>query len=240
MITVIPAIDIIDGACVRLQQGVYSSKKVYEKDPLEMAKRFEGVGIKYLHMVDLDGARAKRVVNLHVLEKVATETGLIIDFGGGVRSDADINAVFNAGAKAVTAGSVAVKNRALALGWLKRFGADKIILGADVKNEKIAVSGWEETSEIELLPFLEAMQAAGFKRTICTDVSKDGLLAGPAIELYSNIKKELPKIEIVASGGVANMQDIKKLQAAGIETVIVGKAIYEGRIGLKELEQFIC
>jgi len=240
MIRIIPAIDIIDGNCVRLTKGAFNTKKMYYKDPLTAAKMFEDAGITHLHMVDLDGARKREIVNHAVLEKIANGTSLKIDFGGGVQSDHDIEKAFNCGATQITAGSVTVKNEPLALSWIKKYGAEKIILGADVKDEHIAVSGWEETSSIELLPFLRKQFTNGFRSTICTDVSKDGALTGTANDLYVMIKKELPDLFVVASGGVSNIADVAKLNDLGIDAVIIGKAIYEGKIKLEELRPFLC
>ncbi len=239
MIRIIPAIDIIDGKCVRLSEGDFNTKKVYYNDPLDVAKMFEDNGVQFLHMVDLDGARQKRVINYKVLERVANATNLTIDFGGGVQSDEDINIAFECGAQAITAGSVMVKDEHLAFQWLDKYGADKIILGADVKDGAIAVSGWQEKSELELIPFLEKQTKQGFKSVICTDVSKDGLLKGPAFELYDEIKEAFPDLFLVASGGVSKMDDIEKLNEHAIDAVIVGKAIYEGNILLKDLEPFL-
>ena len=240
MIRIIPAIDIIDGNCVRLSEGNFDTKKIYYKDPLDVAKMFEDSGVKFLHMVDLDGARQKKIVNYKVLEKVAGSTSLTIDFGGGVQSDEDISIAFESGAQAITAGSIMIKNEKLALSWLDQFGPDKIILGADVKDGAIAISGWQEKSSLELLPFLEQQQKCGFKSTICTDVSKDGLLKGPAIDLYKEIKEKLPDLFLIASGGVSKMADIEQLNDLEIDAVIVGKAIYEGKVSLKDLEPFLC
>lgn len=239
MIRIIPAIDIIDGNCVRLSEGDFDTKKVYYKDPLDVAKMFEDNGVKFLHMVDLDGARRKKIINYKVLERVAGGTSLTIDFGGGVQSDQDINIAFNSGAYAITAGSIMIKNEELALKWLDQFGPEKIILGADVKDGAIAISGWQEKSNLELLPFLEKQQKRGFKSTICTDVSKDGLLTGPAFDLYKEIKEQLPDLFLIASGGVSKMADIEQLSEMQIDAVIVGKAIYEGKITLKDLEPFL-
>lgn len=234
----IPAIDIINGRCVRLTQGDYEQKKEYNSNPLEVAKAYEGAGIRRLHLVDLDGAKQKKIVNLAVLEKIASGTSLHIDFGGGAQSDADITAAFNAGAKQVTGGSIAVKKPALFQQWLQTYGSEKIILGADVKDGHIAVSGWQESSEKELLPFLENYQAKGVQYVICTDVSKDGLLQGPSTELYGQIIERFPQLKLIASGGVAGMADLHELKAIGCWGAIIGKAIYENRISLKELAEF--
>jgi phosphoribosylformimino-5-aminoimidazole carboxamide ribotide isomerase len=234
----IPAIDIINGKCVRLTQGDYNQKKEYNSHPLEVAKAYEGAGIRRLHLVDLDGARQKKIVNLAVLEQIASKTSLHIDFGGGVQSDTDIKAAFNAGAKQVTGGSIAVKNPQLFQQWLKIYGSEKLILGADVKDGKIAVSGWQESSERELFPFLVDYQAKGVQYIICTDVSKDGLLQGASTELYGQIIKKFPELKLIASGGVANVSDLHELKALGCWGAIIGKAIYENRISLDELARF--
>ena len=235
---IIPAIDLIDGKCVRLVEGDYQRKTVYSHDPLEMALRFEQAGIRRLHLVDLDGARAKEVVNLPVLKKIAQNTQLHIDFGGGVRSSEDLNRVLEAGAKQVTGGSVAVKEPELFESWLQEFGGEKIILGADVKNGKVAVSGWQEQSTWELVTFLDHYEKKGVREIICTDVSKDGKLQGPAVELYEKLTRRFPSMSIIASGGVSNYQDLKDLKKTGVKGAIVGKAYYEGRITLKELSEF--
>lgn len=234
----IPAIDIIDGKCVRLTQGDYSQKKEYNSHPLEVAKAYEGAGIQRLHLVDLDGAKQKKIVNLAVLEKIASGTSLHIDFGGGVQSDADIEAAFSAGARQVTGGSVAVKQAPLFSQWLSKYGSEKIILGADVKDGHIAVSGWEESSERELFSFLEDYHQKGVQYVICTDVSKDGLLQGPSTALYQQIIRQFPELKLIASGGVAGLNDLRELKAAGCWGAIIGKAIYEGRISLQELSKF--
>ncbi|WP_017731413.1 1-(5-phosphoribosyl)-5-[(5-phosphoribosylamino)methylideneamino]imidazole-4-carboxamide isomerase [Nafulsella turpanensis] len=235
---IIPAIDIIDGKCVRLTQGDYSRKKEYNSNPLEVAKAYEGAGIRRLHLVDLDGAKQKKIINLNVLERIASGTGLHIDFGGGVQSDRDIEAAFNAGASQVTGGSIAVKQPQLFQEWLKKYGSEKIILGADVKNGQIAVSGWEESSERELFNFLDDYQQKGVQYVICTDISKDGLLQGPSASLYQQIIKQFPDLELIASGGVAGMDDLHELKAIGCHGAIIGKAIYEGNISLQELAKF--
>jgi phosphoribosylformimino-5-aminoimidazole carboxamide ribotide isomerase len=239
MIQIIPAIDIIDGKCVRLTQGDYAQKIIYNEDPLEVAKGFEAIGITRLHLVDLDGAKSGKVINLSVLEKIAANTKLVIDFGGGIKSDADISSVYNAGAAIATIGSVAVKDPDKFYAWVKKNGADKILLGADVKNEKIAVSGWLEETAISVFDFIRENISVGINTIFCTDISKDGLLQGPAIELYKKIIAENPKINLIASGGVSNMKDIISLEKIGCKGVIIGKAIYEGRIRLNELEKFM-
>ncbi len=236
---IIPAIDIIDGKCVRLTQGDYEQKKIYNEDPLEVAKQFEDAGLQKLHLVDLDGAKAGQIVNHKVLEKIASKTHLHIDFGGGLKSDSDLKIAFECGAKQITGGTIAVKNRPVFLNWLSVHGADKIILGADVKNEKIAVHGWLETSDIWLKDFLrELITEGGVKYCICTDISKDGLLEGASNDLYASILSEFPELKLIASGGVSNMDDLYKLREIGCYGAIVGKAIYEKKVTLKELEKF--
>lgn len=234
----IPAIDIIDGKCVRLTQGDYAQKKIYNEHPLEVAKQFEGAGIQRLHLVDLDGAKAKHIVNHKVLERIATQTKLQIDFGGGLKSDDDLRIAFESGANQITGGTVAVKNPELFIDWISRFGSERIILGSDVKDRKIAVSGWQEQSELELLPFLEAFFQKGIRYTICTDISKDGLLQGTSLELYQEIRSELPELELIASGGVTTMDDIHRLKELGCFGAIVGKAIYEGHISVAQIEAY--
>ena len=236
---IIPAIDIIEGKAVRLTKGDYQQKKIYNEDPLEVAKMFEGAGIKRLHLVDLDGAKQKKIVDQKVLERIATNTGLRIDFGGGVQSNEDIELAFNSGAHQVTGGSIAVKNSDLFEAWLEKYGPERIILGADVLNGKIAISGWQEDSSWELDAFLSEYLAKGIKYVISTDVSKDGVLAGPAVDLYADMCIEFPRLEIIASGGVASMEDIYVLDELPLHGVIVGKAIYENRIRLDEIEKFV-
>ena len=235
---IIPAIDIIDGKCVRLTQGDYGQKKIYNEHPLEVARQFEDVGIKRLHLVDLDGAKAGAVKNWKVLESIAGKTGLVIDFGGGLKRMEDVKIVFEAGAALATVGSMAVKEEAEFLQWLTNFGADKFLLGADVKDEKIAVSGWLEKTDIWVYDFIEKYFQQGVKQIFCTDVSKDGRLEGPSTDLYRNIISKFPELYFIASGGVSSMKDLEDLQAAGCKATIVGKAIYEGRIQLKELTTF--
>ena len=234
---IIPAIDIIDGKCVRLSQGDYDQKTVYNEDPLEVAKEFEYHGIRYLHLVDLDGAKSSKVVNWKVLERIASKTNLHIDFGGGVKSDEDIRGVFNAGAKQVTAGSIAVKSPETVERWINEFGGERIILGADVRNRKIAINGWLEESELEISTFLERYMKMGIRTSICTDISKDGMLQGASTELYVDLLNQFPDLQLIASGGVTTLQEIIELQEKGLHGAIVGKAIYEGRITLKELEK---
>ena len=238
MIELIPAIDMIDGKCVRLTQGDYDTKKVYNEDPLEVAKMFEDHGIRRLHMVDLDGARQGRIINYRTLERVATRTSLIIDFGGGLKQDADLEIAFESGAQMVTGGSIAVKNPDVFASWITKFGPEKIILGADAKDKKIAISGWEETTDKELIPFIRDYYDKGITKAICTDISRDGMLQGPAIDLYKEIREQIPFLCLIASGGVSSIQDIEKLAEAGIPAVIFGKAIYEGKIQLKDLIRF--
>jgi phosphoribosylformimino-5-aminoimidazole carboxamide ribotide isomerase len=235
---IIPAIDLIDGKAVRLTQGDYRQKKEYNARPLEVAQQFEDAGLTRLHLVDLDGAKEKRVINWKVLELIASKTSLHVDFGGGVQSDEDLQIAFECGAKQITGGSIAVKDPDLMERWLSRYGSDKIILGADAKNEKIAVSGWEEATEVWIYDFLEKWVDKGIKYVISTDVAKDGLLEGPSFDLYRNMQDQFPKLEIIASGGVSNMSDIETLADMDVFGVIVGKAIYEGRVTLKELRQF--
>ncbi len=238
MIQIIPAIDMIDGKCVRLTQGDYGKKTIYNENPLEVALEFEDAGLKRLHLVDLDGAKAKKVINWKVLEKIASKTSLHIDFGGGVQSEDDINIVFESGAKQVTGGSVAVKQPALFEHWLEVFGGDRIILGADAKNEKVAVSGWEEGTQLWVYDFVEKYVEKGIKYAISTDVAKDGLLQGPSFDLYKNLQDKCPDLQIIASGGVSGIEDVEKLAEMNIYGVIIGKAIYEGRIKLAELTRF--
>lgn len=238
MIQIIPAIDLIEGKCVRLTQGDYGQKKIYNENPLEVALQFEDAGLKRLHLVDLDGAKAKKVVNWKVLEKIASKTSLHVDFGGGVQSDDDLKIAFESGAKQVTGGSIAVKQPDLFEHWLKTYGGDKIILGADAKNEKIAVSGWEEGTSIWVYDFVEEYVEKGVKYTISTDVAKDGLLQGPSFDLYKNLQEKCPDLNIIASGGIAGIEDVEKLAEMNIYGVIIGKAIYENRISLADLQRF--
>lgn len=236
---IIPAIDIIEGKCVRLSQGDYNSKKVYNENPLEVAKRFEDHGIEYLHLVDLDGAKSKHIVNHRVLEKIAAKTSLKIDFGGGLKSDEDLRIAFECGADQITGGSIAVKEPETFLSWLEKFGSEKIILGADAKNGKVAVSGWTQESTEALLPFIKGYFEKGVKYVICTDISKDGMLEGPSTDLYKEILQENNDLKLIASGGVSKYDDLPTLQEIGCEGVIIGKAIYENKISLKQLEEFI-
>ncbi len=238
MIELIPAIDIIEGRCVRLTQGDYAQKKEYG-DPLEMAKQFEAHGITQLHLVDLDGAREQRVVNFRILEQISSQTSLVIDAGGGLRSDEDLRIVFESGASMVTGGSIAVKDRELFLGWLKLYGAERIILGADFRAGKVAVSGWNEATALDLKEFIAAYRSEGIQKVICTDIDKDGMLEGPSLETYKGLKAEDSALHLVASGGISKMEDIELLDEAGIDGVIIGKAIYEGKIPLLTLESYI-
>lgn len=235
---IIPAIDIIDGKCVRLTKGDYNQKTEYNNNPLEVAKEFEASGIKRLHLVDLDGAKAKKVVNLAVLESIAQNTNLTIDFGGGVQSTEDLNAVFQAGASQITGGSIAVKNEALFTEWIEEFGGQKIILGADVINEHIAIHGWQESSERHIFDFLDHYLAKGLEYVICTDVSKDGALQGTSNQLYQDIMDKFPTIKLIASGGVSKIEDLQTLEEMKVYGAIVGKAIYEKRINLTDLKEF--
>ncbi|MEN1783980.1 MAG: 1-(5-phosphoribosyl)-5-[(5-phosphoribosylamino)methylideneamino] imidazole-4-carboxamide isomerase [Bacteroidota bacterium] len=253
---IIPAIDIIEGKCVRLTKGDYATQKVYNENPLEVAKQFEAHGIQYLHLVDLDGARSQHIVNYKILEQIATHTQLKIDFGGGLKSDEDLHIAFESGASQITGGSIAVKDKDTFLGWLKKYGDTKIILGADAKDEKIAISGWQEASEMALVPFVKSFQKKGVAYVICTDISKDGMLQGPAFDLYAQLLKatQVTRTEIrsngvmditengihlIASGGISAFEELPKLAEIGCEGVIIGKAIYEQRITLKQLEQYI-
>jgi phosphoribosylformimino-5-aminoimidazole carboxamide ribotide isomerase len=232
---IIPAIDIIDGKCVRLTQGDYAQKKVYNEHPLEVAMAFEDAGLRRLHLVDLDGARAGAVKNWKVLEVLASRTGLVIDFGGGIKTAADVEIVFNSGSALATVGSIAVKDGELFVSWLQEYGAERFLLGADVKNEKIAVGGWLETTDRWIYDFIREYLDKGVQQIFCTDVSKDGLLQGPALDLYRNIVGKFPELHFIASGGVSGIDDIHRLAEAGCKGVIIGKAIYEGRIKLSEL-----
>ena len=233
-IELIPAIDIINGQCVRLTKGDYDQKTIYG-EPLDMALEFERIGFQRLHVVDLDGAKSKHIVNETVLRSLATETHLIIDFGGGIKTDEDIEKAFANGAKMVTVGSIAVTQPELFMGWLEKYGAERMILGADVRNGKISINGWKEDSEEDLLPFLKKYVEAGVRNVLCTEISKDGTLAGPAIELYQRVMDAYPELHLIASGGVSSIDDIKALNQADIPAVVFGKAIYEGKINLKEL-----
>ena len=234
MIELIPAIDIIEGQCVRLTKGDYDQKTVYG-NPLEMAQEFERIGFRRLHMVDLDGAKSKHIVNDEVLNRITKATNLIVDFGGGIKTDEDIRKAFDNGASMVTVGSIAVTYPKLFLSWVEQYGAERLILGADVRNGKISINGWKEDSTEDLLPFLRRYIDAGVRNVLCTEISKDGTLQGPAIELYQRVMKEYPELHLIASGGVSSIEDINSLDAAGIPAVVFGKAIYEGKINLQEL-----
>ena len=236
---IIPAIDIIDGKCVRLTQGDYAQKTIYNENPLEVALEFESIGITRLHLVDLDGAKFGKVVNYKVLEKIASKTKLSIDFGGGIKTDDDIETVYNYGADLATVGSIAVKNKELFFSWVKKYGAEKLFLGADVKNEKIAVGGWLETTNVSIYDFIEENLTEGIKYVFCTDISKDGLLQGPSIDLYKNMLSKFPSLNLTASGGVSKLDDLVELKNIGCSSAIVGKAIYEGRITMNELKTFL-
>jgi len=235
---IIPAIDIIDGKCVRLTEGDYTQKKIYNEHPLEVAKEFEGAGMRRLHLVDLDGAKAGTVKNWKVLETIAGKTKLVIDFGGGIKKEEDVKIVFNSGAALATVGSLAVKNELEFVKWLFQFGSDKFLLGADVKEEKIAIAGWLETTDIWIYDFVQKYIEHGVKQLFCTDVSKDGKLEGPSVDLYKTILQKFPDLYFIASGGVSSLKDLEDLRKIGCKGAIVGKAIYEGRISLNELKNF--
>ena len=236
---IIPAIDIIDGKSVRLSKGDYSTQKIYNENPLEVAKEFEAHGIQYLHLVDLDGAKSNRIINYKILEQIATKTTLKIDFGGGLKSDDDLKIAFECGANQVTGGSIAIKNPTVFENWIQKYGADKIILGADANNKKIAISGWLEESTQEVIPFIKNYQSKGIEYVICTDIAKDGMLEGPSFDLYQEILEQTNACKLIASGGISSFEELPKLAELGCEGTIIGKAIYEGRIRLKELEKYI-
>jgi len=236
---IIPAIDIMDGQCVRLSKGDFSDKTVYAKNPVNLAKTFEDAGVKYLHVVDLDGAKSSKIVNLKVLENITSQTNLIVDFGGGIKTDADISDVFSSGATRVNIGSLAVQDRDLFLSWVSRYGTDKIILGADVNNEKIAISGWKEKTSIEIIPFLQSYHEKGVYNIVCTDIQKDGMLSGSSIQLYEKILTFFPNIKLVASGGVVDTEEIDQLIGLGVDGIIIGKALYENKLTLKDLKQYV-
>jgi len=238
MIEIIPAIDIIDGKLVRLTKGDYETKKEYSQDPLEVARQFEDIGIRRLHVVDLDGAKGGHIVNYKTLESIANGTNLVVDFGGGIKTDEDIHIAFESGAQMITGGSIAVRHPQTFLSWLEKYGSDKIILGADIKDGCIAVQGWLESSDARWQTFLQSYVARGVRKVISTDISRDGMLSGPSIELYKDMMQEFPELYVIASGGVSCMSDILQLESAGIPAVIMGKAIYEGRITFKELESY--
>ena len=236
---IIPAIDIIEGKCVRLSKGDYNTKKIYNENPLEVAKSFEDAGIQNLHLVDLDGAKSSRIINHKVLEEIASKTKLKIDFGGGLKTDEDLKIAFESGANQITGGSIAVKNQTLFKEWINQYGTEKIILGADANNRKIAVSGWLEESNEDVIPFIQNYQLNGISYVICTDIAKDGMLEGPSFELYKDILANCNNIKLIASGGISTFDELPKLSELGCEGTIIGKAIYEGRISLKQLENFI-
>jgi phosphoribosylformimino-5-aminoimidazole carboxamide ribotide isomerase len=236
---IIPAIDILEGKCVRLTQGDYSQKKIYNEKPLEVAKEFEDAGLKRLHLVDLDGAQAGKVINWKALESIAGKTSLIIDFGGGVKTEKDIEIIFESGGALITIGSMAVKEEEIFISWLKKYGANKFLLGADVKEERIAVHGWQETTNIWIYDFIQKYIEVGMKQIFCTDVAKDGALEGPSTELYKNIIEKFPELHFIASGGVSSIEDLYKLEKINCKGVIIGKAIYEGRIKLAELKNWM-
>lgn len=236
---IIPAIDLIDGKCVRLSKGDYSTQKTYSENPLEVAKAFEAHGIKYLHLVDLDGAKSKHIVNHKVLETIASKTSLKIDFGGGLKSNEDLKIAFESGAHQITGGSIAVKEPKTFEQWITTYGSDKIILGDDVQGDHIATDGWLETSDHRLVDFVKDFYAKGIHYVICTDISKDGMLQGPSFDVYQNLLQEQPNIKLIASGGISAFEELPKLEAMGCEGTIIGKAIYENKIALKELENFI-
>ena len=233
---IIPAIDIIEGKCVRLTQGDYNQKKIYKENPLEVAKEFEDAGLTRLHLVDLDGAKEGKVRNWKVLELLAGKTSMVIDFGGGIKTEKDLQIIFECGAALATIGSMAVKDENTFIEWLKKYGADKFLLGADVKDEKIAVHGWQETTEIWIYDFIQKYSEQNVRQVFCTDVAKDGALEGPSTELYKNIIQKFPELHFIASGGVSNINDVYKLEEINCNGVIIGKAIYEGRIKLSELK----
>ena len=240
---IIPAIDIIDGKCVRLTKGDYNTKKIYNENPLEVAKEFEAAGIEFLHVVDLDGAKASKIINYKVLEQIASKTNLKIDFGGGLKSNKDLEIAFNSGANQITGGSIAVKNSDIFESWIAKYGAQKIILGADFYPDtaggKIATNGWQEESTLELIPFIKRYQDKGIQYVICTDISKDGMLQGPSFDVYKEILTEVKNVKLIASGGISTFDELPRLAENGCEGVIIGKAIYEKKISLKQLEQYI-
>ena len=232
---IIPAIDLIDGKCVRLTQGDYAQKKIYNENPVEVAKEFEDAGIKYLHLVDLDGAKAGKVINWNVVESITSQTGLAVDFGGGIKTDSELTKLFDLGVKQVNLGSIAVKEPAKVATWIKQYGKEKIILSADVKEELVAISGWLENSKLSITDFLNDYQANGIEYVTCTDISTDGMLSGPNITLYKKLLSLFPSLKLIASGGVSSMDDLRELKSIHVDGVIIGKAIYEGRVSLKEL-----
>ena len=236
---IIPAIDIIEGKCVRLSKGDYNTKIIYNENPLEVAKSFEAHGIEYLHLVDLDGAKSSQIVNYKILEQIATQTKLKIDFGGGLKSDSDLKIAFESGANQITGGSIAVKNRAIFEKWIAEYGSDKIILGADARKEKIAVSGWLEESQTNIYDFIKEKTEDGIQYVISTDIDKDGMLEGPSFDLYEKIIGENPNIKLIASGGITSTNDLVQLKSMGCEGAIIGKALYENRITFNDLKPFL-
>lgn len=239
MIEIIPAIDIIDGKCVRLSQGDYDTKKIYNESPVDVAKEFEANGVRRLHMVDLDGAKQGKIINIKTLEAVAEQTKLIIDFGGGIKRTEDVEAVLNAGAAMINIGSIAVKQPELVEDWIKQFGASKILLGTDVKNENIMINGWQQAADINIINYISAYVNRGVNQIFCTDISKDGLLQGTSIELYKKILNAFPQLHLIASGGITSIDDIEELNTIGCAGAIIGKALYEGRIQLHELKKYL-
>lgn len=239
MIEIIPAIDIIDGKCVRLSQGNYQTKKIYSESPADVGKQFEDAGIKRLHMVDLDGAKQGKIINIKTLEKVVSQTNLKIDFGGGIKTTKDVQTVLNAGAAFFNIGSIAVKQPAIVEEWISNFGSEKILLGADVKDENIMINGWQEPANINLITYISAYINKGINNIFCTDISKDGLLQGASTDLYEKILKAFPQLNLIASGGVSSINDVDKVNAVGCSGVIIGKALYEGRIKLKQLKKYL-
>ena len=236
---IIPAIDIIDGQCVRLVKGDYSQKTVYAENPVTVAKMFEDAGIRYLHLVDLDGAKSSGVKNWKILENITSLTNLVVDFGGGIKSDADIRRAFDAGAAQVNVGSIAVKDKPLFLSWVSRFGSEKIILSADVNNEKVSISGWKENTSIEVLPFVQSYHGKGVLYLVCTDIQKDGMLSGASLGLYEKILSRFPDIKLVASGGVTTVSEIDRLITLGVDGIIIGKALYENKLTLEDLKPYV-
>lgn len=239
MITIIPAIDIIDGKCVRLEQGDYNLKKVYDSDPVEVAKRFEDNGIKRLHVVDLDGAKARHIVNHVTLNQITSKTNLVVDFGGGIKSECDLKTAFDCGAAMAVIGSVAVTDRDLLQEWLFAYGPEKIILGADIREGKIAVSGWTDTTEITLFDFLQYYKCMGISQVLCTDIAKDGMMQGSSVDLYRQMVKDFPTMKVIASGGVSSTEEIRLLESSGVHGAIIGKALYEGKINIADLKEFL-
>ncbi|MBN1598078.1 MAG: 1-(5-phosphoribosyl)-5-[(5-phosphoribosylamino)methylideneamino]imidazole-4-carboxamide isomerase [Bacteroidales bacterium] len=237
MLTIIPAIDIIEGKCVRLSKGDYNQKKIYNENPVEVAKEFEDHGLKRLHLVDLDGAKEKRVVNWKVIEDISSKTNLVIDFGGGIKTDQDLHIVFNSGAKLLVVGSIAIQDTELFFKWLDKYGKDKIILGADVNDRKIAISAWQEITQIDIANFLDEYLKRGVKKVLCTDISKDGMLEGTSMDLYKELKVQFPRMHLLASGGITHVDELYQLNEIGVEGAVVGKAIYEGKITLSELKK---